>query len=1375
MATSIGEIEATLRLRDELTAQLAKASGAVRTFGTDAESMGKGLKAAGDRIGSLGTSLTVGLTVPIAAAFATVVKSASDFDTAFANVRKTVGNQPELPKIREEIRGLSRELPQTASELANFAALGGQFGISAGGITTFTKTVAALQVAVDGISAEQAAEGLAQIRNITGESEEKISNMAAALVGLGNAGASSEGQILDFAQRLSGIGVTIGLTTPEIFGLGATLANLGINAELGSTAIQKTIVEMQKAVSAGGDGLRQFAAVAAQGGIAADQFATAFRERPIEAIGAFIKGLTQIKASGGDLVTVLSTMDVEAQRQLSTLLQMAAASGRVGSAQGDLGTNITLVNRLWEQNSAHLDEAAEKNKTFANQLSNLRNVLADALLPIGDDLIEALKGIINGFKGLVPVIEPVVKAFVALPDSVKLATFGFLALLAIAGPFLWWVSTIVRGIGDVVLAINGLKHAWELFAATRIGTTLTTMASGIGLTGTAAAGATISIGAYAAALWLLIQRLREAKQELGTGPGTISTLGGGLGALPFVGPLLSGVQGNAARASGRSTRLATKAPEMFRGQTAAQLGGVNIVEEPSAPPPSAGPFLGAGAGSEKASDFLKDHAEKMKELTAQIKLAEQNQVSLNLQIEMFGSQAVDAANKGVAFGQTVSAEIDKLAQATVIDKAMSELTKQAKDMSEEILKDQSAFIEKSVKVANQAWTGNVSEQLKASEDLFNVQQKMEGDSLESRLAVISRDADKRRSLLDKNASNYEESLAEINALEAASAELATQEWNQHIAEVKASMNTYPNIFRNVLKDIPGILQDAFTGGGDLLGGIKGILSNLGSGLGGRLFTDIAAKSSNFLFSTFGVGVTETLGAIIPGLGAAIGALAGPLIGKIAGMFNKPEWKKVMSDVGRDWGVDISEGLAKQIAEDSKKIGRLDAPLLHLGDIFKEAGGIEAFGLDEAIKKTRQLFEAMDRGSIDAKDATKALNDVFPELAETVLKSNGLASASFLELITLTQRFGVESAAVVDFLAAQGEKVVSGFNKIAEGFTGLFGGDAEEGGPGFLTFLETQLPNIGILAQATFATLLANGMSVIEALAQMGPGLDNISAQLERAGLAAPAAFGDLLQLQGIVEQHRDLFNVLAGVDEMLVGLHNSGMLTQESFLALAGIVTSSFNTLTAGGVAADQALRLMQPQLQRLWELSTQFGLSVDEGTQALIDQAVAQGIVGPQMQDINKQMLDVLLLIAEALGATIPEAMRGLPSAAQQAADGMNAAFSDVRIQPVLDDANLPDWLREAIERGRGGTVGELPEAAQGAYVPSRPGGTPVLVGEGGEDEIIAPLSRLGGMSVVVNVYGTVIEEQDLARTVTDAVIENVLANEGGAFTRMNAALGLT
>lgn len=56
-------------------------------------------------------------------------------------------------------------------------------------------------------------------------------------------------------MRLAGAGKQVGLTEGEVLGLATALSSVGIEAEMGGSAISKAMIKMQNAVELGGDKL----------------------------------------------------------------------------------------------------------------------------------------------------------------------------------------------------------------------------------------------------------------------------------------------------------------------------------------------------------------------------------------------------------------------------------------------------------------------------------------------------------------------------------------------------------------------------------------------------------------------------------------------------------------------------------------------------------------------------------------------------------------------------------------------------------------------------------------------------------------------------------------------------------------------------------------------------------------------------------------------------------------------------------------------------------------------------------------------------------------------------------------------------------------
>lgn len=397
---------------------------------------------------SAGQSMTAGLTVPIAAMGGVALKSAIDFESAFANVKKALPADTDFKPLSDGIRAMAKEIPETATNLANIAAIGGQFGVSTPALLGFTRTVADLGVAIDGISAESAAQAMAQIAGVTGTAESEFRNMGSTLVDLGNKGKSTEGQILEFTQRLSGAGASVGMSAAEIMGLGAAMANLGINAEAGGSAMSITISKIERAVAMGGEKLQSFAKTA---GVSAQQFAATFKGEPAKAMEMFIDGLGRAKDSGQSLTLVLDELGIKDVRQTDALKRLA-------QSQGEVTKQINIAKAAWESNSALTHEAGEKYKTTANQLVLLKNRATDAGITVGNVFSAQLMDATDASGGLIGKLEGLANGFAALsPGWQKAITYTGLFLAGI-GPITWAVGSMVGALTSltgVLITVGG--------------------------------------------------------------------------------------------------------------------------------------------------------------------------------------------------------------------------------------------------------------------------------------------------------------------------------------------------------------------------------------------------------------------------------------------------------------------------------------------------------------------------------------------------------------------------------------------------------------------------------------------------------------------------------------------------------------------------------------------------------------------------------------------------------------------------------------------------------------------------------------------------------------------------------------------------------
>lgn len=410
---------------------------------SDSVGLGAKLDSLGGFFQRSGAKLTLGLTAPLLAAGGAAGKAAISFESAFAGVRKTVdATEAEYAALSEEIRALSREIPQSATSLAGIMEIAGQLGVDQGNLLGFTETIANLGVATN-LSGEEAATMLAQYANIMDMPLSDIERLGSVIVDLGNHCATTEKDITEMAQRLAGTGSLLGLSSAQVMGLSATMASLGINAEAGGSAMSRTLQTMNSAVLSGGRELESFSTVA---GVTAQAFAQAFQADPLQALDSFLRGLGEINAAGGDAAGALEEVSLSDLRITDTLLRMSGA-------QGSLAENIALANGAWNENNALQEEAGKRYATTESQLqlaknsvTNMASSLGELLLPLvarGADLVgqaadgiasldEGTKRLILTSAGVLAAIGPVTTALGSLLKIVS-SPVGLVAALGLAG------------------------------------------------------------------------------------------------------------------------------------------------------------------------------------------------------------------------------------------------------------------------------------------------------------------------------------------------------------------------------------------------------------------------------------------------------------------------------------------------------------------------------------------------------------------------------------------------------------------------------------------------------------------------------------------------------------------------------------------------------------------------------------------------------------------------------------------------------------------------------------------------------------------------------------------------------------------------------
>lgn len=388
-------------------------------FAEQCDKAAKTLNSLGSKMESVGKKLSMAVTTPILAAGKSMIQASVDYESAFADVKKTVeATEGEFADLSEQIIAMSKEVGQDATSIASVFAIAGQMGIETENLAEFARVMIDLGNATD-ISATEAAEKLSQFRNVTNMATDDFDHLGSAIVDLGNKNSTTESSIMDMATRIAAAGTQVGLSVQEILAMATALSSVGIEAEMGGSAFSKALIKIEVAAAEGADGLEDFASVAQ---MTNEEFYELWKSNPADAFMSFIQGLSRLDEEGISAIATLNDMGFKEVRLRDTLLRSTNAVDLLHKA-------LNESNEAWEKNSALSDETNKRYATTEYRLKNLKNSFVEIARRVGDDLNPILQEFIDkGFE--------IADWLDGLDKSQREAVIRISAISAVTGPLL---------------------------------------------------------------------------------------------------------------------------------------------------------------------------------------------------------------------------------------------------------------------------------------------------------------------------------------------------------------------------------------------------------------------------------------------------------------------------------------------------------------------------------------------------------------------------------------------------------------------------------------------------------------------------------------------------------------------------------------------------------------------------------------------------------------------------------------------------------------------------------------------------------------------------------------------------------------------------
>jgi TP901 family phage tail tape measure protein len=446
-------------------------------------------------------------------------------------------------------------------------------------------------------------------------------------------------------------------------------------------------------------------------------------------------------------------------------------------------------------------------------------------------------------------------------------------------------------------------------------------------------------------------------------------------------------------------------------------------------------------------------------------------------------------------------------------------------------------------------------------------------------------------------------------------------------------------FKKAMGDLGQAVGDALSSfvKGDFAGGV--------SKLGNILESQIMANTERGISQGLKDGTLSAVGAFAKGLsGYATAFMAVEFMNALVRAMGADDKRKKMNETGAAMaaqfaagfgGVAASKDFLNKAGVDWKDIAKIGSPFKP--EEFEDAM-TRAVPLIEAYK---QKLENLGKAMAGVNTLAQGVSMSFAKSAKEQTEAAKMANEAIL--------------AAMKTSGASSDELKKKQDELAEALTNK-------------TFTATQsqidsFNRVGTIAGAVIASVVKETGDLIGAVMSAGDslgGLNDINKQFalgDKVGVATQ----QVLALYNTIKDNEDVFTSISGIGQVMTGL--GAAIGSNSALANAfgDQLASDFQTLVDRGVDVNTIYATMQPQLQKLWELSQDGKIIVDDTTKALLDQAEAQGVVGEQMKSAQDLTLDVLKsirdILAEIGGVTLPDLGKSGTNTGKQVADAGKAA----------------------------------------------------------------------------------------------------------------------
>lgn len=414
----------------------------------------------------------------------------AEWEQGIANVARTTDQDigsAGLMQLEQQLQSLATQIPVTTEEITAMASRAGQIGVATEDIYEFTNALSKFVAISDTLNADEAAEYIARISNLTGFKD--YERLADIIARVGVNSAATDQQIAKTAQELAQATAAANFTADEIIGLSAAFASLGIPAERSRSVINDLVVTMESGIAGLNDTLPVFSSLI---GKTAEETAELWRQNPTEFLTLFSQGI----ANSGRAVEALNAVGLEGQRALPAFAAIAkdvnkgAEFSVLTNALKDAREEMATGGEVASQFGKIVGTLQSQWQLLVNSLGVSAQLMGGELSPVLKDIVGTLALLVQGFNEFAATADG--QETILLIGKVAAVAAGFLGLVAVlatAGASVFAFKTALSSFPALQILIRNLLGIRTAGFAAAIGINATTIASGRMATATAIAAA----------------------------------------------------------------------------------------------------------------------------------------------------------------------------------------------------------------------------------------------------------------------------------------------------------------------------------------------------------------------------------------------------------------------------------------------------------------------------------------------------------------------------------------------------------------------------------------------------------------------------------------------------------------------------------------------------------------------------------------------------------------------------------------------------------------------------------------------------------------------------------------------------------------------